>query len=204
MRELIKMMMEMLAEVCIWFWWGMFEIRRRTMGADRACAAVGQCGARWTGVWGEYLRRKLYGRMIRKMGEGVVISFGTVLTKSTIELGGRVYIGAYCLLGDVRVGADTLIGDQVNIPSGGRQHGMGRLDVPMREQEGELRTICIGDDCWIGSGSVVMANVGNHCVVGAGSVVTREVEDYKIVAGNPARVIGDRREKAEGTAEIWV
>ena len=41
-----------------------------------------------------------------------------------------------------------------------------------------------------------MANVGQHCVVGAGSVVTKPVEDYKIVAGNPAVVIGDRREKA--------
>jgi acetyltransferase-like isoleucine patch superfamily enzyme len=131
------------------------------------------------------------------MGKGVVISFGTVLTKASIELGENVYIGAYCLLGDVAVGNDTLIADHVCIPSGADQHGLSRLDVPVREQAGQPRTIHIGRDSWIGSGSVILADVGEHCVVGAGSVVTRPVKDYEIVAGNPARVIGDRREKAE-------
>jgi acetyltransferase-like isoleucine patch superfamily enzyme len=201
MKKSVKVMIELAAGVIIWPRWMMFKIYRRTMGEDRACAAIGQRASRWAGIQGEYFRRKLYGRIIQKMGSDVVISFGTVLTKATIELGDRVYIGSYCLLGDVRVDRDTLIADHVNIPSGGKQHGISRLDVPMREQAGEARTIRVGEDCWIGSGSVVMADVGNHCVVGAGSVVTRPVEDYKIVAGNPARVIGDRREKA---GEMWV
>jgi serine acetyltransferase len=34
---------------------------------------------------------------------------------------------------------------------------------------------------------------GDHAVVGLGSVVTINVAAYAIVAGNPARVIGDRR-----------
>jgi virginiamycin A acetyltransferase len=104
-----------------------------------------------------------------------------------------VYIGSYCLLGDVRIGRDTLIADHVCIPSGGGQHGLARLDVPVREQEGEFRTINIGLDCWIGSGAVILADVGDHCVVAAGSVVTKPVEDYQIAAGVPARPIGDRR-----------
>jgi acetyltransferase-like isoleucine patch superfamily enzyme len=130
------------------------------------------------------------------VGDGVVISYGSLLSKASIQLGDHVYIGAYSLLGDVEVGAETLIADHVCIPSGPDQHGLDRLDVPIREQAGSPRTIHIGCDSWIGSGSIVMADVGSHCVVGAGSVVTKPVEDYKIVAGNPARVIGDRREKA--------
>jgi acetyltransferase-like isoleucine patch superfamily enzyme len=31
--------------------------------------------------------------------------------------------------------------------------------------------------------------------VGAGSVVTKPVADYAIVAGNPAKPIGDRRQR---------
>jgi acetyltransferase-like isoleucine patch superfamily enzyme len=37
--------------------------------------------------------------------------------------------------------------------------------------------------------------IGDHAVVGMGAVVTRDVPAYAIVAGAPARVIGDRRER---------
>lgn len=53
--------------------------------------------------------------------------------------------------------------------------------------------IVIGDNVYIGSSSIILPGVtiGNNVIVGAGSVVTKSVKDNSIVAGNPARVIGN-------------
>jgi acetyltransferase-like isoleucine patch superfamily enzyme len=50
---------------------------------------------------------------------------------------------------------------------------------------------CIGKNCFIGCGSIILPGVtiGDSVIVGAGSVVTKDVPSNCIVAGNPARVI---------------
>ena len=52
----------------------------------------------------------------------------------------------------------------------------------------------IGDRVWIAYGVLVLPNltIGEGAVVAAGAVVTKPVEPYAIVAGNPAKVVGER------------
>lgn len=53
--------------------------------------------------------------------------------------------------------------------------------------------ICVGDNVMIGSRTIILPNVkiGSNVIIGAGSVVTKDVSDGYIVAGNPARKIGE-------------
>jgi len=57
----------------------------------------------------------------------------------------------------------------------------------------KLKGPFIGQHSRIGANSTIFPKViiGKDCFVGAGSVVTKDVPDNAIVAGNPAKVIGD-------------
>lgn len=68
-----------------------------------------------------------------------------------------------------------------------------RREIPDLELAGE---ITVGDNVFIGMGALVLPNIsiGNNCIVGANAVVTKNVPDGMIVAGNPARVVGETAE----------
>jgi len=70
--------------------------------------------------------------------------------------------------------------------------GGGQAEVPTTGFD-----ISIGDGSWIGAGAILLGplKVGHHAIVAAGSVVTRNVDDHAVVAGVPARVIGDTRNR---------
>ncbi len=67
-------------------------------------------------------------------------------------------------------------------------------NVTIAEENPKKKTI-IHDNVIIGAGTVILNNVeiGRGAVIGANSVVTKNVEKNSIVAGNPAKVIKERK-----------
>lgn len=107
-----------------------------------------------------------------------------------IVIGPNTIINEHCYL-DGRGG--LVVGENVNISS----HVMlvaGSHDVQDRNFFGYAEPIKIEDYVWLCSRCTVLSGVtiGKGAVVAAGAVVTKSVEPYAIVAGVPARRIGER------------
>lgn len=86
------------------------------------------------------------------------------------------------------------IGDRVTVSSDVSfvtHDGSGWLVRDEKGRRFRYAPIKIGDDVFIGTGSVILpgVQVGDRVVIGAGSVVTRSIPDGTVVAGVPARVI---------------
>lgn len=141
------------------------------------------------GVPGRFLRRGFYRWMLRHCAEDVTIEFGAVLSRRGAELGSGVYIGAYALIGWVRIGDRTLVGSRVSVLSGTRQHQLSPDGRWLGTDPANLQRISLGADTWVGEGAIIMADVGTRCMVSAGGVVSTAVPDGVMVAGNPARFV---------------
>lgn len=69
--------------------------------------------------------------------------------------------------------------------------------IATKWQVSKRAKITVGRGAWIGAGAVVLPGVtiGEGAIVGANAVVCDDVANYAIVAGVPAKKIGDVREK---------
>jgi acetyltransferase-like isoleucine patch superfamily enzyme len=111
-----------------------------------------------------------------------------------VDIGDFVFIGAGSELDaadSIAIGAHTLLAPGVFITDHTHNAARGlRLD----EQGNRNGKVTIGADVWLGARCVVLhgVTIGDGAIVGAGAVVTKDVAPYAIVAGVPARAIGER------------
>lgn len=73
-----------------------------------------------------------------------------------------------------------------------------KLYEPQYEKVLKFGKIIIHDNCFIGTGTIIMPGVeiGPNAVIGAGSIVTKNVEPETVVAGTPIRTICSLEEYA--------
>lgn len=113
-----------------------------------------------------------------EIGEETYINSGTVMYSGNgLKIGNQSMIAANCTIAPVNhqfSARDKTILEQRFMPSRGG--------------------ITIGNDVWIGAGSVVLdgTEIPDGVVIGACSLVSGTLEPYTIYAGNPLKKIGER------------
>ena len=111
---------------------------------------------------------------------------------------GRVSVGAKSVLGQectisayqhVSIGRECIVADRVMLID--FDHGVVEVERPIRQQGIYKRDVRVGHNVWIGYGACLLrgVTVGNNCVIGTNSVVNKDVPDDAVVAGIPARVL---------------
>lgn len=129
-------------------------------------------------------------------GKTVVKPYSVISTHT-----GKIVIGKNCAISSFNhiatTEADIIIGDHVRTGPGVVIHGTRRkyrrADKLIVDQGHSHKGVKIGDDVLIGANAVIFeCNIERGVVVGAGSVVTKSVPSYSVVAGIPAKVIGNR------------
>ena len=112
-----------------------------------------------------------------------------------VVFGDRVQIGKNALIAcDLEIGNSVLVARNVSFV-GRNDHRFDVKDKTIWDSgRGESSIIKIGNDVWIGHGSILLSGitVGDGAIIAAGSVVVKDVEPYTIVGGNPAIMIKKR------------
>jgi maltose O-acetyltransferase len=119
---------------------------------------------------------------------------------ANVTIGAETFLNLNCVLLDsaeIRIGRNTMLGPGVQLltpfhPLPARERVVaGATRAPDRAPYvTRAAPISIGDECWIGAGTLVMPGVtiGDGVTIGAGSIVTHDVPAGVLALGQPCRV----------------
>lgn len=126
-------------------------------------------------------------------GEDVRLAPGAIVRIKGNQIGKKSYVGLYSYVnGHIEVGENVLIGPHVSIV--GSNHVYNPEDDCFSGRSDEVAgKVVIEDGVWLTTGVVITpgVTVGRCALVCANAVVTSDVPPYGIVAGSPAKVIGE-------------
>ena len=136
--------------------------------------------------------RRMYFKFLgAKIGHGTRLNMGQyfILPKrfSIAEYSHINKGGILDARGRLKIGNNVSISYNVSLLTG--SHDCQKTNFP-----GRFLPIIIEDYVWIGANATILNNVriGKGAVICAGAVVTKDVPPFAIVAGVPARIIGER------------
>ena len=141
-------------------------------------------------------RDALLRRILRYVGEGVVVRPPFFCEYGAIRIGDGTFINVDAVMLDVMpitIGAACQIGTRVQLLTATHP-----LDPEARRIGWEYgQSVTIADNVWLGGGAIVCpgVSIGEDTVVAAGAVVSRDLPAGVVAAGVPARVL---REIGEG------
>lgn len=160
------------------------------------------CIKDYPGNFGIALREKVYRKYFASLGINPRIHTDVRIRNiDYLKLGDYVHLGESSMIqagGGIEIGDNTILGPGVKIWSA--NHKFEDADIPIREQGYEYKKVVIGKNCWIGADAFIMpgAEIGDGVIISAKAVVgAKKIPPYKILAGNPARVIGSRKTEDE-------
>jgi len=109
------------------------------------------------------------------------------LVKNGLTIGNNVSMGSDCMIDGycwlISIGNHVALASKVQIIA---HDASTRLFL----DHDKLGKVVIGNDVFIGQGSIILPNVtiGNRVLIGAGSVVSKSIPSNSVAFGNPAKV----------------
>lgn len=140
-------------------------------------------------------RKEVLKQLLGSVGENVRVNQPFYVDYGcNIYLGDNSFINLNCTFLDTNkivIGERTIIAPDVKIYTAYHDlNGYKRRDKKTKRLLTKSEPVVIGDDCWIGGNTVILAGVkiGNNVTIGANSLVKEDLPDNVIACGNPCTV----------------
>lgn len=142
---------------------------------------------------------------IKKNGKRLFLSNCLDVTHwSKLDIGNNVFVWHFTILDTynrITIGDDCQIGTRVGIFTHSshnsiRYYNKNYHDTNCFDHKGRFKgSVEIGRNTFVGANSIIMPNtkIGEGCIVSGFSYVQGNFDDFSIIAGNPAKKIGDVR-----------
>lgn len=112
-----------------------------------------------------------------------------------LTMGDNSSIGPFGFIGcsgKITIGKNVMIGPRVSLFA--ENHNFGDTSTDIKSQGVNNKGITIEDDCWIGSGVIILdgVTIGHGSVIGAGTLVLKDIPPKAIVVDKRNQLLRER------------